>query len=328
MSQGSASEKAPEGKRRQKKSADAVEPEPKEDTESAEGAKTLHGILRTDYSIYVKLWREPTERKHIKIDKDKKHGQIRRINWDDVARKAIFNQFSQPSGPFLCTLWEDAKGQLWCISGQHTIVAIEQCAQERQKQGLQLEEWHNVVHADILKYDTPLMIRRKIAGHSKESPEAVTPLSLADTADNPLMTNRDEPPIKDIDALDVRILDVLEISAKVSRARFDDDKYKVFSRHAMLSLQFPPSIRLSVASYLCTTHSAPFRLQRPRSGAGSCPSCTGEARKLSLASGCWRPTWWMASPLWHCGPSSASKASGYRSSTGRSPTTCFGRTPP
>ena len=60
------------------------------------------------------------------------------------------------------------------------------------------------------------MIRRKIASHSQERMEAVKPLSLADTAANLLMTNADEPPIKDIDGFDVRILEVLEMCAKVS----------------------------------------------------------------------------------------------------------------
>ena len=119
------SERPPDGKRRQKKSTEAVDPEPKEDTESPEAAKTLHNILQADYSYYVKSWRETVERKNIKIDKEKKHGQIRKINWNDVASKAKFNQVSRPSGPFLCTLWEDAKGELWCISGQHTVLAID-----------------------------------------------------------------------------------------------------------------------------------------------------------------------------------------------------------
>ena len=48
MSDGTASEKAPDSKRRQKKSVDAVEPEQKEDTESPEAAKTLHNILQAD----------------------------------------------------------------------------------------------------------------------------------------------------------------------------------------------------------------------------------------------------------------------------------------
>ena len=60
------------------------------------------------------------------------------------------------------------------------------------------------------------MIPCKIAGHSQERTEAVTPRSLADTAANLVMTNADETPIKDIDGFDVRILDVLEMCAKVS----------------------------------------------------------------------------------------------------------------
>ena len=71
-------------------------------------------------------------------------------------------------------------------------------------------------HADILRYNTPLVIRRKIARLSQERTEAVTPLSLADTAANLVMTNADEPTIKDIDAFDLRLLDVLEMCAKVS----------------------------------------------------------------------------------------------------------------
>ena len=215
MSDGGPSKQAADSQRTPKKPAHGVDPERKEDTQSPEAARTLHNILQTDYSTYVKALREPVERKLIKIDKEKKYGQIRKINWDDVAQKAQFNITSQPSGPFQCTLWEDAKGDLWCISGQHTILAIGQCVSKRTKEGLVLEEWHNIVHADILRYNTPLMIRRKIAGHSQERTEAVTPLSMADTAANLLMTNADEPPVKDIDGFDVRILDVLEMCAKV-----------------------------------------------------------------------------------------------------------------
>ena len=104
MSDGAQSEKAADSKRAQKKPPDGVEAERKEDTESPDAALTLHHILQTDYSMYVKKWREPVERKLIKIDKDKKHGQIRKINWDDVAQKAAFNLSSRPSGPFQCTL--------------------------------------------------------------------------------------------------------------------------------------------------------------------------------------------------------------------------------
>ena len=164
----------------------------------------------------MKAWREPTDRKVIKIDKEKKHGQIRKVNWNDVAQKAKFNQVSRQSVYFLCTLWEDAKGELWCISGQHTILAIQECIKEQQTQGLPLEEWHTVVNAGILRYDTPLIIRRKIAGHSQERTEAVTPLSLAKTAANLVMMNADEPPIKDIDRFYVQILHVLEMCANVS----------------------------------------------------------------------------------------------------------------
>ena len=108
------------------------------------------------------------------------------------------------------------------------------------KHGWALEECHTGVHADILRYDTPLMIRRKIAGHSQERTEAVAPLSLADTTANLVVTNADEPAIKDIDAFDVRILDVLEMCAKASRSQFNDDKYKLFSLHHLLPLRCPP----------------------------------------------------------------------------------------
>ena len=258
MSDGGPSKQAGDSQGTPKKPPEGPDPEPVEDTESAEAARTLHNTLVQDYSMYVKAWRAPVEIKRINIDKEKKYGQIRKINWDDVAQKAQFNITSQPSGPFQCTLWEDAKGDLWCISGQHTILAIGQCVKERQAAGLLLQEWHNIVHADILRYNTPLMIRRKIAGHSRERTEAVTPLTMADTAANLLMTNADEPPVKDIDAFDVRILDVLEMCAKVHRAHFNDDNYKVFSLLSLVSLQCSPSIVLFASNSVQYT-SDPFQ---------------------------------------------------------------------
>jgi hypothetical protein len=236
----------------------SVDHDEKDGTDAPDTGTALDKILRNDYSMYVKSWREPVDRKSIKIDEDKKHGQIRHVNWDDVTRKAEFNMISKPSGPFQCTLWEDPQGVLWCISGQHTVLAIEQCVKHQQTLGLPLAPWHKILHADILKYDTPLMIRRKIAGHSQERTEAVTPLSLADTAANLLMTNADEPELKDIDAFDVRILDVLEMCAKVHRVQFNDDKYKVLTLHSVLSLRCTRSILLLPAN--CAQHtSAPFQ---------------------------------------------------------------------
>ena len=99
MSDGGPSKQAADSQGTPKKPPDGPDPEPKEDTESAEAARTLHNTLLMDYSMYVQAWREPVERKLIKIDKEKKYGQIRKINWDDVAQKAQFNLTSQPSGP-------------------------------------------------------------------------------------------------------------------------------------------------------------------------------------------------------------------------------------
>ena len=101
------------------------------------------------------------------------------------------------------------------------------------------------------------MIRRMIAAHLQERTEPVTPLSLANTAANLVMTKADEPAIKDTNACVVRILDVLEMCAKVSRAQFNDDKYMVFYILPLLLLRCPPSIVLFARN--CVRHtSAPF----------------------------------------------------------------------
>ena len=85
----------------------------------------------------------------------------------------------------------------------------------------------------------------------------MTPLSLADTAANLMMTNADKTASEDINACDVRILEILEVCANVSRAQFNDDKYNLFSIHPLISLRCPPSIVLFACN--CVRHtSAPF----------------------------------------------------------------------
>ena len=44
----------------------------------------------------------------LKIDKTKERGQIRSINYDDVARKVTGYQALPPAGPLRVTAWEDS----------------------------------------------------------------------------------------------------------------------------------------------------------------------------------------------------------------------------
>ena len=44
----------------------------------------------------------------LRIDKTKERGQIRFINYDDVARKVTGHQALLPAGPLRITAWEDS----------------------------------------------------------------------------------------------------------------------------------------------------------------------------------------------------------------------------
>ena len=114
----------------------------------------------------------------LRVDKTKERGQIRSINYDDVARKVTGYQALPPAGPLRVTAWEDsgmtrfafnrrrffsllrymvcfADGSLYVLNGQHGTETCRKIQELRLAEGKELEDWQEFCYVDILEYETP-----------------------------------------------------------------------------------------------------------------------------------------------------------------------------
>ena len=151
----------------------------------------------------------------LKIDKTKERGQIRSINYDDVARKVAGYQALPPAGPLRITAWEDggmtrfafdrrrfffllrymicfADGSLYVLNGQHGTETCRKIQQQRLEEGKELEDWQEFCYVDILKYETPWRIRAKVAGLQQAGSQSVTWIPLSEALDNMLLYIEDQ----------------------------------------------------------------------------------------------------------------------------------------
>ena len=160
-----------------------------------------------DKAVKVKIIRLYSD---LQIDKTKERGQIRSINYDDVARKVTGYQALPPPGPLRVTAWEDsgmtcfafdrrhffwllrymicfADGSLYVLNGQHGTETCRKIQELRLAEGKELEEWQEFCYVDILKYETPWSIRAKVAGLQHAGSQSVTWIPLSEALDNMLL---------------------------------------------------------------------------------------------------------------------------------------------
>ena len=151
----------------------------------------------------------------LKIDKTKERGQIRSINYDDVARKVTGYQALPPPSPLRVTAWEDsgmtrfafdrrlffsllrymicfADGSLYFLNGQHGTETCRKIQELRLAVGKELEDWQEFSYIDILKYETPWRNRSKVAGLQQAGSQSVTWIPLSEALDNMLLYIEDQ----------------------------------------------------------------------------------------------------------------------------------------
>ena len=151
----------------------------------------------------------------LKIDKTKERGQIRSVNYDDVARKVTGYQALPPPGLLRVTAWEDsgmtrfvfdrrrffsllqymicfADGSLYVLNGQHGTETCRKIQELRLAEGKELEDWQEFCYVDILKYETPWRIRSKVAGLQQAGSQSVTWIPLSEALDNMLLYIEDQ----------------------------------------------------------------------------------------------------------------------------------------
>ena len=166
------------------------------------------------------LWQENGKAVKVKIadlrvDKTKERGQIRSINYDDVARKVTGYQALPPAGPLRVTAWEDsgmtrfafdrrrffsllrymvcfADASPYVLNGQHGTETCRKIQELRLAEGKELEDSQEFCYVDILKYETPWRIRAKVAGLQQAGSQSVTWIPLSEALDNMLLYIEDQ----------------------------------------------------------------------------------------------------------------------------------------
>ena len=151
----------------------------------------------------------------LQIDKTKERGQIRSINYDDVAQKVTGYQALPHPGPLRLTAWEDsgmtgfafdrrpfflllrhmlcfADGSLYVLNGQHGTETCRKIQELGFAEGKELEDWQGCCYVDILKYEPPWRIRSKVAGLQGAGSQSVTWIPLSEALDNMLLYIEDQ----------------------------------------------------------------------------------------------------------------------------------------
>ena len=152
---------------------------------------------------------------YLQIDKTKERGEIRSINYDDVAKKVTGYQPLPLPEPLRVTAWEDsgitrfaldrrhffsllrymicfADGSLYFLNGQYGTETCRKIQALRLAEGKELEEWQEFCYVDILKYETPWRIRAKVAGLQQAGSQSVTWIPPSEALDNMLLYTEDQ----------------------------------------------------------------------------------------------------------------------------------------
>ena len=119
----------------------------------------------------------------------------------------------------MCLIFAD--GDYWCVSGQHSVEAIAKIREKRRTACLDLQQWHTVCIANILKPTTPWAFRAKLAGQAQGSAQEVEPIPLYEAADNLIRWVEDQRRRGLPDTysnLKIAIVDAVQMSALVPTA--------------------------------------------------------------------------------------------------------------
>ena len=110
-------------------------------------------------------------------------GQTRPLDGAMVQEKKLELELNPPAKIMETVLWESqAGGPYIALSAQHRIRALQQMKAQRAGH-IQLPKWLTTVSASILKVDTPLMVRRFVAGKIQGMEQSVTAVKLGRCAE-------------------------------------------------------------------------------------------------------------------------------------------------
>ena len=103
-------------------------------------------------------------------DHNLQFGQSRTLDDQHVVELMDSLTLRPPREALKVTVWENnADRKFYLLAGQHLARAIQRLRDERLSKGLKIERWMSVVRADVLKFNTPVDIRRTVAGQENAS---------------------------------------------------------------------------------------------------------------------------------------------------------------
>ena len=142
------------------------------------------------------------------------HGQSRLV--DDTHVEQLVNSLTirPPREPIKVSVWEnDVDKKFYIMSGQHLARAVQRIREDREKNGLKLEHWHRFVRADVMKYRTPVDIRRTLAGAENASTKVMRVTTVSECLRNFLHdTSRNSLSDKILNAVEQSGLNVVDSS--------------------------------------------------------------------------------------------------------------------
>ena len=138
-------------------------------------------IMRRYCTAYGR--RVPIE--NLALDVNQTHGQTRPIDTEQVRKLVESFTLRAPSHPIRMTGWEsNVDRKIYVISGQHQLQALMNLRLHREQRGLSLPEWLRVAEIDVLRYDTPLIDRKTVAGAANSSARVARATTLTECVRN------------------------------------------------------------------------------------------------------------------------------------------------
>ena len=110
---------------------------------------------------------------HIRIDKDLNKGQVRQLNEDTIEDRTKDLEAVSPLGLLSTLVWPDPDGFYYLIGGQHVVTAAKRMGELRGLQNLPLKAWQKTILGHVVKRDTPLETRERLAGQHQRMQHAI-----------------------------------------------------------------------------------------------------------------------------------------------------------
>ena len=113
------------------------------------------------------------------------YGQSSAIDDAHVGKLMESLSLRPPREPIKVTVWEnEADKKFYILSGQHISMAIKKLRDQREKAGLALDEFHKVVRADVLKFLTPISLRKIVSGSENASSRVMRETTVSECLKN------------------------------------------------------------------------------------------------------------------------------------------------